>query len=81
VTVEWSLAEKKYEKAFNEELVKQAKETLKEKPNSTVTEKDLERYSAKHVEPSKETRDMWDEHQKNLRTNRKKKSAPSGSSF
>lgn len=81
VTVEWSLAEKKYENAFNEELVEEAKKALKNKPNSTVTEEDLKKYSAKHVEPSKEAREMWDAHQKTLRANRKKKSAPSGSSY
>jgi hypothetical protein len=54
---------------------------LKNKPNSTVTEEDLKKYSAKHVEPSKEAREMWDEHQKTLRGNQKKKSAPSGSSY
>jgi hypothetical protein len=82
VTVEWSLAEEKYKKAFNEEVPKRASRILEGKPDSTISQKDLERFNAKYVEPSEDAKNTWKEHQKGLRENRKKKSSsPSGSSY
>jgi hypothetical protein len=78
VSIEWSLAEKKYEKAFNEELPKRAMRIN----DPTISQEDFKRFSAKYIEPSLEAKQMWQDHQKDLRERQKKrKSAPSGSSF
>lgn len=82
VRIEWSLAEKKYEKAFNEKLPERVTELLKNKPDSKISQEDLKRFSAKYVEPSPQAKQMWQDHQKDLRENRKKRnSSPSGSSY